>query len=156
MKIRSHALLIILICLILFIQPSSILGQMEDTSTTRADGNQPPQVIDVSPAKGSSSRVSIDEDIIVSFNEFMDKGQTEDAFTLSSNKDGDITGKFNWVGYTLIFDPNNELDHGTTFTVTISTNARNLTGVNFTQEFKWNFTTVEGESGSGKSDDKSL
>ncbi len=94
-----------------------------------------PAVVFASP-KGSD--VPVDAVIEVTFNEKMSQEETEQGFIISPLVDD---GEFTWVDKNLTFKPNSPLDYGTKYSITISTEVRNLVGESFTENYSWDFTT---------------
>ena len=64
--------------------------------------------------------------VSITFSEPMDKTATENAFSLSPS----VSGTFSWDGDgdTMTFEPDSNLGYGTTYTVTITSEAKDLTG----------------------------
>lgn len=103
------------------------------------DGNTPTDVM--YPGGVPQSGVPI----TVSFDEDMDAGSVEDAFSISPAVPGNIT----WTGLTdLTFTPDGQLGPSTAYTVTIAATATDTSGnqlagdgVNEGTPFSWGFTT---------------
>jgi hypothetical protein len=92
-------------------------------------------VVDHSP-KGSN--VSVNTSITAKFNTLMNEAATENAFSISPS----ATGTFTWDYDTLIFNPANPLEYLTEYTVTITTDATDISGWPLNQLHTWDFTTV--------------
>ena len=95
-----------------------------------------PNIIDHTP---TGTDVGIDTDISVTFSEAMNKTSAEDAFSISPP----VVGSFNWDGNKMIFAPDSELDHLTTYIVSIGTTVEDLAGNNLASLYSWQFTTKE-------------
>ncbi|MGQ9630861.1 MAG: Ig-like domain-containing protein [bacterium] len=83
----------------------------------------PPTVLTTTPADGD---IGVDEkaNIRVEFSEAMNETKAQEAFSLSPS----TTGMYTWEGNVLQFDPDGELQHGTTYTLTVSATAEDLAG----------------------------
>ncbi len=92
-------------------------------------------VVDYSP-KGSN--VSVNTNITVKFNTQMNEAVTENAFSISPS----VTGTFTWDYDILIFNPANPLEYLTEYTVTITTDATDISGWPLNQDHVWSFTTA--------------
>jgi hypothetical protein len=71
----------------------------------------------------------------------MDTKTTEQAFTITP----DIDYQIEWSYYDMIATiiPTSPLDYGTTYTITISTDALSYAGYNLEEPYAFSFTTVE-------------
>ncbi len=83
----------------------------------------PPQTTLTYPLDDTTD-VNLDIDIEITFNEAMDKTTTEQAFSITPN----VAGNLSWLGNKLIFTTSQNLSEGTTYQVTISSDARDLAG----------------------------
>ena len=123
----------------------------EKTVTVLVD-NFPPTVESTYPTDGATN-VPVDTDIVVTFDEEMDKNSVESAFSISPS----VSGSKSWSNSnkTLRFNPSSDLKKKTTYTVTIGTGAKDLAGAAGVAgrgidgdadgiegpEYKWSFTT---------------
>ncbi|MCL0058601.1 Ig-like domain-containing protein [Dehalococcoidia bacterium] len=89
------------------------------------------------PEDGATD-VALDVDIAVTFSEAMDEALAEEAFSIEPA----VSGIFRWVENTMIFEPDVDLEYGTTYTVTISTLAKDLAGNPLAAGYTWSFTTL--------------
>jgi len=96
----------------------------------------PPTIIGYLP---TGTDVPVGTTITVTFSEAMTQSSAESAFSISPH----VSGSFSWNGNKMIFTPSSDLDYLTTYTVTISTVAEDLTGNNLESPFSWSFTTIE-------------
>jgi hypothetical protein len=96
----------------------------------------PLEVIIVLPEDGATD-VTVGTDISVTFSEAVDKAAVEEAFSIEP----EVPGAFTWVNETLTFDPDADLTRGITYTITISTAARDLAGNPLVAPHTWSFTT---------------
>ncbi len=119
-------------------------------SSVTAQNNNQPSIIFFSP---TGDEKPIDVIIEVTFSEKMNQGVTEDAFSLIPEGGSKVEGKFGWDLENLTFTPNNPLNYGTKYTVTITANAENLAGIKLISQHKWSFTTVEKKKNDNKKDD---
>lgn len=103
----------------------------------------PPEVGSVSP-EDDASDMTVGTSISVTFSKAMDKAAVEGAFTSKP----EIPGTFIWVDHTLTFDPEADLARGTTYTISISTAAKDLAGNGLTAPYTWSFTTEPEQQGS--------
>lgn len=116
---------------------------MRDFQTIEEPDLEPPFIIEVSPSPGERN-VPIDIEITIEFSEAMNEISVEDAFSYSHGKNtfGPGDGEFTWFENTTIFKPSESLSYNTTYTVNISTLAKDFSGGNpFTSNFTWDFTT---------------
>lgn len=96
----------------------------------------PPTVQSVAPTGAS---VAINSTIAITFSEPMDTASVSAAFSLKQGST-DIPGTLSFVGQTAVFTPTTFLTPSTTYTVTITTVAKDLTGNQLTAP-PWSFTT---------------
>ncbi|UCH89754.1 MAG: Ig-like domain-containing protein [Thermoplasmata archaeon] len=83
--------------------------------------------------------VDVDAQIVIHFSEPMNLSSLAQAFSISPQ----TIGAFQAGETTLTFIPSHNLDYGTQYTVTISTDAKSSKGVHLEQEFQWSFETEE-------------
>ncbi|MDD1755571.1 MAG: fibronectin type III domain-containing protein, partial [Methanomassiliicoccales archaeon] len=101
-----------------------------------------PHVSGVAPANGATS-VSVASQVRVTFNETMDQASAQAAFGLVSGTS--VSGSFSWEdsGKILVFTPSQLLRYSTTYTVQVSTAAKDLAGNYLSPAFSSGFTTEQ-------------
>jgi len=100
----------------------------------------PPVVHGTNPF-GGELNVVVNSAITVTFSEAMDPATiTTGTFALSS-PDGPVAGAVAYGGLTATFTPSAALAYATTYTATIATGVKDLSGVPMTQSYTWSFTT---------------
>jgi parallel beta-helix repeat protein len=122
--------------------------------------NQPPTISSTNPVNNATG-VAIDTAIAATFSEAMDSS-TITTGTFSVSASSNITGTVTYSGTTATFTPAAALDYTTTYTATITTDAKDLAGNALEAEYTWSFTTEpetptdgepptdgEGDTGSG-------
>jgi len=112
--------------------------------TTGVAGNaSAPFVTSTNPANAATS-VPLNQRIAATFSTFMDPGtiSTAGTFTVAVAGGGAaVPGTVSYAGRTAIFSPTANLAASTQYTATITTAARDLTGVAVAANFVWSFTT---------------
>ncbi len=95
-----------------------------------------------------STGASLNQGITVIFNENMDSATFIQSscdvvapFTLIGQKV--VAGTISYNGKTAKFTPSGNLLPGTTYTATITTNIRNLSGIPLAKNYSWSFTTAD-------------
>ncbi|GEM_PF-1190111 len=97
----------------------------------------PPTVITASPVGYSASTSAT---ITASFNRAMDVASVESAFTVSPS----VQGTFSWSGYTMTFNPAQDLPDDAYYTVTIGDAARDAAGAPLDcGSYTWSFSTAD-------------
>jgi hypothetical protein len=145
---RSRKLSFTYIFLIVFLLLFIILISTPNTSAQDA-----PIVVSTVPVP-LENFVSLDQEIIVFFNENMTEQATKSAFSISPPVEN---YEFEWHITGLRFVPKDEdakLEPKEVYTVTISTKARNEAGINLTEDYSWTFTTEEKKESGGSGDDE--
>ena len=104
----------------------------------------PPTISSVLPQNGATD-VGVDIAITATFSEAMDSSTiTASSFTLSgSTVSGTVT--YDSDTYTATFTPNANLEYGHQYTVTLSTDIKDLAGNPLEGDYTWSFTTTPGE-----------
>ena len=99
-----------------------------------------PSVTARDPSPGQTG-VPLNQDVNVTFSEGMDQASVQSAFSLSGPNPGTLT--FTWIGNMLRVSHANPLTQAQTYTVTITTLAKDLsdTGKNLIPAVTWSFTT---------------
>ena len=88
----------------------------------------------------TGSSEPIGTDVTATFNEPMNTGSAQTAFSISPA----VAGSFSWVGNVMTFDPTLDLDYDTKYTVTIAVTAQDVGGNPLASAKSWSFTTLEG------------
>jgi uncharacterized protein YvpB len=89
-----------------------------------------------SPGNGSTGR-SIGTNIVVSFNQEVDRASAQSKFSVNPS----VAGAFSWNGNTMTFNPNANLNHQTRYTVKIAAGVKSVHGLNSDRDFTFAFTT---------------
>jgi hypothetical protein len=118
-------------------------GQVSDEPTTLDDidiiilekDTTPPTIIDKFP---TGNNVSVSTTIYVTYSEAMDYTAAESAFSINPG----ITGTTNWEDNKFIFTPDKAFNYQTNYNVTITANAKDLSGNKLESTFSWNFITT--------------
>ncbi|MFA4836280.1 MAG: Ig-like domain-containing protein [Dehalococcoidia bacterium] len=100
----------------------------------------PPTVNSILPENGTKD-VSRDTKISITFSEAMDKASVEQSFSIVPK----IGGTLSWSGNTVVFTPEKKLKWDTTYTVTVSTAAKDVAGNAMSASYVSSMTT-ESES----------
>ena len=100
----------------------------------------PPQVSSTSPSNAEQN-VALNKTVSVVFNMPMNPASVTTAFSL---KQGNtiINGAGSYNGVTFTFNPDVDLQPGTTYTGTVTTAAKNTGGTSMVSNYVWVFTTV--------------
>jgi hypothetical protein len=101
-----------------------------------------PQITAHSP---TGDNVPVNTNISITFNELMNKTSVTEAFNIETNVDGE----FHWIGNTLIFQPNGDLEYNTKYTITITTGAKDTNGNFIQDQYSWDFITEQKEADDG-------
>jgi hypothetical protein len=113
------------------------LSSLYTFSFTTKD-NTPPTVVSTIPVNGSAD-VDVNSQILITFSEAMANNTTEDAISVSS---GSIN-KMGWANNNKTIILTIDLEPGTTYTVKISTGAKDLAGNTMLKEYVFSFTTKD-------------
>ncbi|MEO8412000.1 MAG: Ig-like domain-containing protein [Ginsengibacter sp.] len=102
----------------------------------------PPTVIVTDPADAAIG-VAFDKKISATFSEMMDSLSTTTSFTITNTTSGgtNVIGSVTYSGTTAVFLPAANLAPSTTYTGTITTGAKDLSGNFLAHKYIWNFTT---------------
>jgi hypothetical protein len=114
-----------------------------------------PTICATSPAHGATE-IALDTSIQALFSTEMAPGTiTADRFTLSGGPDA-VSGTITYApGGFAVFTPDQDLDYGTTYTATISTDVEDRFGygIDYDSDYTWSFTTTnepsDSDSGGG-------
>ena len=102
----------------------------------------PPTVVSAFPANGASA-VAVNTAISATFSEAMDPATiTATTFTLTGPGAASVGGTLSYSGSTATFTPTAVLATGVLFTATITTGAKDPSGVGLTANYVWTFTTA--------------
>ena len=93
-----------------------------------------PQILSFSPGENAINQ-SINQNIILEFNENMDKESVESAFEITP----DIEGVFNWTDNVLTFSPSSDLLQNINYQYSVSTFAKNVSGISLENTFTSTF-----------------
>ncbi|MCK5561820.1 MAG: Ig-like domain-containing protein, partial [Thermoplasmata archaeon] len=85
--------------------------------------NTPPQIISTTP-ENNGINVSLNANIEITFDEPMNQSSIVAGFYSSPI----LTGSFNWNGNIMTFDPNNDLNPETAYTITVASQCTDLIG----------------------------
>jgi len=102
-----------------------------------------PTVTSTDPAN-AATLVPLNQKVAATFSTFMDPSTISAAgtFTVAATVGGAaVPGSVSYAGKTAIFTPTANLAASTQYTATITTAAKDLTGVAMAANFTWNFTT---------------
>ena len=113
---------------------NSLLAPFEWNFTTMAPDLTNPTIIDNSP---TGTDVSLATMISVNFSEAMDKASVQSSFSTTPA----TNGSFSWSGNTVKYILASNLNYGTTYSVTIGSDAKDLAGNNMMMH-TWQFTTA--------------
>ncbi len=94
----------------------------------------PPIITANSP---TGNNVPVNTQINVTFNESMNTSSSQSAFSILPP----TNGIFSWAGNTMTYSPNTNLNQGTTFNITVRTDAKDIAGNNMLSSYSWEFTT---------------
>ena len=102
----------------------------------------PMSIGEIPPAVSGSPEgidIFISEDIVSTFTEPMNQTLSEEAFFISPS----VTGTFSWSseGDKMTFNPDDNLAYSTEYTITITTDAEDLSGNHLASNYSWKFTT---------------
>ncbi|MBI4715765.1 MAG: Ig-like domain-containing protein [Nitrospirae bacterium] len=104
-----------------------------------------PQLFSITPDDGSVN-VSLNSNIIVTFDQSMSAASIEGTSNFSLEKESDSTGVAAGISYngstlTAILDPDADLEPETTYRVSLTTDVKSSDGAALVREYTWTFTT---------------
>lgn len=112
-----------------------IAGDLTDTDGnplaaeyTWAFSTSAPKVLFVTPDPQSSRRAPVDTTVTVRYNQNIDPGSAQEAFSLTDARGGRVAGAVTVLGDTLVFTPAQRLAFDTTYTVRIAPGVRSASG----------------------------
>ncbi|MFO7917471.1 MAG: Ig-like domain-containing protein [Anaerolineae bacterium] len=101
-----------------------------------------PRIVSVSPSP-NTEHVSRTATIRISFNQPMDKGATQERFSLSERDGKAVDGTFSWQDEIMIYAPDEHLQQGTRYAASLAKGAPAAAGEAVIPEtYEWNFTTT--------------
>ncbi|MCK4757937.1 MAG: Ig-like domain-containing protein, partial [Thermoplasmata archaeon] len=95
-----------------------------------------PEIAD-SEIENGQQDVDVNASITITFSEPMNRTSVEEAFSISGN----MTGTLHWEGSNLTFVPDHPYDYLTSYTVIVSTDAKDIQGNNLKEQLTFRFTT---------------
>ncbi|MFC1596015.1 Ig-like domain-containing protein, partial [Candidatus Margulisiibacteriota bacterium] len=102
-----------------------------------------PQIISITPS-GNAAFAPLGSTIRITFSEAMDESAVEAALGFSPEVNGTVT----WIGNTMIFTPDGDLDPNTSYEVSLNASAAtDLDGQTLTGTTSWEFNTSGGGAG---------
>lgn len=113
--------------------------------TTGATVGVAPQLASKAPVAGATN-VGTNTAIAMSFTKPMDIGTfNSSAFTLQNTSDAStVAGTFSMIGQVVLFTPSAPLAAGTQYTATVTTQAKDTSGISLAAPVPWSFTTGSG------------
>ncbi len=101
--------------------------------------NQPPHILGTNIDDNTDDFYG-DQNIVVFFNRSMEQSNTSTFFKLTKGGSADaISGTFEWVGANLVFKPADKLTPFTSYSITITTDAKALNNLFLSETFQQNF-----------------
>jgi len=101
----------------------------------------PPTVISTDPAD-LDTNVAVDKTITATFSEAMDASTINTTSFMLKQGTTPISGVVTYTGTVASFNPDADLDEGTTYTATITTMAKNIAGTSLVSNEVWTFKTI--------------
>jgi len=118
-----------------------VSGSSWNFTTSSAPDTTPPTIASTSPS-GSSNNILISSDITITFSEAMDPSTIDTTnVTLQDSNGSSVGGVVSYNNKVATFDPANDLNYSTTYTVTIGTGVRDTASNNLSAISSWSFTT---------------
>jgi len=118
-----------------------LVTNTEISFTTRSDRDtELPKVISTYPVNNAAN-VSVNQNITLTFSEIMDQSSTQNAFTLTDVSNKEIEGIFLWKGNSVIFTAVNGLKLSNKYTISVSPNAKDISGNSLSVTYKYTFMT---------------
>jgi len=100
-----------------------------------------PKVIFTNPIDNATG-VALDKIVTAEFSMPMDISTINNTSFTLKNDTNLVNGAITYLGTTLIFTPDSPLLEGTTYTATITTDAKNLNGIPLANNYVWKFNTL--------------
>jgi len=102
----------------------------------------PPTVSSTNPAQ-AGTQVAVSANISATFSKTMDGTTlTTSTFTLADGSGNTVSGSVAYTGTTATFNPTQDLAGGKTYTATITTGAKDISGSSLESDYTWTFTTA--------------
>ena len=118
-----------------------VSGSSWNFTTSSAPDTTPPTIASTSPS-GSSNNILISSDITITFSEAIDPLTIDTTnVTLQDSNGNSVGGVVSYNNKIATFDPANDLNYSTTYTVTIGTGVRDTASNNLSAISSWSFTT---------------
>ena len=118
-----------------------VSGSSWNFTTSSAPDTTPPTIASTSPS-GSSNNILISSDITITFSEAMDPSTIDTTnVTLQDSNGNSVGGVVSYNNKVATFDPANDLNYSTTYTVTVGTGVRDTASNNLSAISSWSFTT---------------
>ena len=114
--------------------PTPVEAQVLPTSTPLPP--QPPITVYRSPAPGEEQ--TLDEPLVIAFDQPMDKPSVEEAFSIEP----EVEGRFSWEKNDLVFAPAEPLERGESYQVTVAESAQSTAGLPLKEPVTFAFRTV--------------
>jgi serine protease AprX len=106
------------------------------TGPVTIDHSQGPEIVEFGP---SGDDIPLDRPVLVTFDSEMDRPSVEAALSVSPT----LPGTYSWTGNTVEFSPGGGWAADTTYTVTVASTARDVSGNTLTSDKTWAFRTEE-------------
>jgi OOP family OmpA-OmpF porin len=100
-----------------------------------------PEVVCTNPGSNVTGW-AIDRNITATFSEEMNRRTINTSTFIVKNGTTPVTGKVTFAGTTATFDPNSDLEKGTTYTATMVAGSKDLSGNALANSYEWSFTTI--------------
>jgi len=118
-----------------------VSGSSWNFTTSSAPDTTPPTIASTSPS-GSSNNTLISSDITITFSEAIDPSTIDTTnVTLQDSNGNSVGGVVSYNNKVATFDPANDLNYSTTYTVTVGTGVRDTASNNLSAISSWSFTT---------------
>jgi uncharacterized protein (TIGR02145 family) len=119
--------------------PNNLSAEYQFSFKTGLGDKVPPKIVDIIP-DNQATEVFVDQKIMVFFSEPMNKSSVESSLSLTPS----AVHTFTWDSESsiLTFIPTNRYEEGLTYTVSISTGAKDLSGNAITSSASFSFKTV--------------
>jgi hypothetical protein len=114
--------------------PSNSCTVNDSGQISQAVTNNAPLILSAMPG---GTTVAVQSPVTVAFSEAMEKEAAQTAFCLSPS----VAGSFAWQGNTMVFTPAVSLQPAATYTVTVTTGARDQAGLGMAAAHAWQFST---------------
>ena len=110
-------------------------------TTAAIIAGQPPQVVSTDPLNNATG-VDTAKQVSAVFNQSMDPTTiTSLTFTLKQGINS-VAGSVSYAGFTATFAPTSPLASNTTYGATVTSGAKNMSGIGLVADYPWSFTTA--------------